>query len=132
MTLDSSDSQATLQRSSPRRALTRALELAREAVRLDSTNADPASTIRAYSLSVALLDEVIERRKRGPEHTARSGRSSNAVSREEEINRLKKIVRFHEHSHRAATDRFLSARHLRPENACLEHDVQHSCCAAGT
>jgi len=78
---------------SPRRALTRALELAREAVELDSTNTDPSSAIRAYGASVALLSKVMERAM-GGEHTLdnrRSGSNRNVVAREEEINRLKII-----------------------------------------
>lgn len=42
-------------RPSSRRALTRALELARQAVQLDSTNEDPYGAVMAYGKSVALL-----------------------------------------------------------------------------
>ncbi|KAJ3501478.1 hypothetical protein NLJ89_g9320 [Agrocybe chaxingu] len=48
-------------RPSSRRALTRALELAREAVQLDSTNDNPEAAVNAYAQSVALLSEVMER-----------------------------------------------------------------------
>lgn len=82
-------------RPSSRRTLTRALELAREAVRLDSTNDDPHGAIRAYGQSVALLNEVMERVMRGDdssEHRRRNGRRRSIVAQEEEVRRLKSIV----------------------------------------
>lgn len=82
-------------RPSSRRTLTRALELAREAVRLDSTNDDPHGAIRAYGESVALLNEVMERVMRGEdssEHRRRNGRRRSIVAQEEEVRRLKTIV----------------------------------------
>lgn len=82
-------------RPSSRRALTRALELAREAVRLDSTNDDPHAAIQAYGQSVALLNEVMERVMRGEdstEHRRRNGRRRSIVAQEEEVRRLKSIV----------------------------------------
>ena len=84
-------------RPSSRRALTRALELAREAVRLDSTNDDPYAAVVAYGKSVALLSEVMERVIRGEESTEsnrrRSGRRRSVVAQEEEVKRLRSIVR---------------------------------------
>ena len=56
-------------RPSSRKALTKALELAREAVRLDSTNDDPYGAVMAYARSVALLSEVMERVMRGEDST---------------------------------------------------------------
>ncbi|KAI0670069.1 hypothetical protein C8Q78DRAFT_1146204 [Trametes maxima] len=76
------------QRPSSRRALTRALELAREAVRLDSTNDDPDGAVMAYARSVALLSEVMERVMRGEDSTEsskrRNGRRRSVVAQEEE------------------------------------------------
>jgi len=84
-------------RPSSRRALTRALELAREAVRLDSTNDDPYAAVVAYGRSVALLSEVMERVMRGEEstesHRRRNGRRRSVVAQEEEVRRLRSIVR---------------------------------------
>ena len=83
-------------RPSSRRALTRALELAREAVQLDSTNDDPHAAVLAYGRSVALLSEVMERVRRGEdttERTRRNGRRRSVVAQEEEVRRLKSIVR---------------------------------------
>lgn len=85
-------------RPSSRRALTRALELAKEAVRLDSTNDDPHGAIMAYGQSVALLNEVMERVMRGEdsgESRRRNGRRRSIVAQEEEVQRLKSIVRYH-------------------------------------
>ncbi|KAI0778015.1 hypothetical protein BD413DRAFT_466209 [Trametes elegans] len=82
------------QRPSSRRALTRALELAREAVRLDSTNDDPHGAVMAYARSVALLSEVMERVMRGEDSTEsrrRNGRRRSVVAQEEEVRRLKSI-----------------------------------------
>ncbi|KAF7348565.1 hypothetical protein MVEN_01374100 [Mycena venus] len=80
---------------SSRRALLRALELAKEAVQLDSTNEDPQATVTAYGRSVALMNEVLERVRRGEDDTAarsrRNGRPRNAVTQEEEIRRLQNI-----------------------------------------
>lgn len=83
-------------RPSSRRALTRALELAKEAVRLDSTNDDPHGAIMAYGQSVTLLNEVMERVMRGEdsgESRRRNGRRRSIVAQEEEVKRLKSIVR---------------------------------------
>ncbi|KAI5123601.1 hypothetical protein M0805_003417 [Coniferiporia weirii] len=81
-------------RPSSRRTLTRALELAREAVRLDSTNDDPHGAIQAYGQSVALLNEVMERVMRGEDngdHRRRNGRRRSIVAQEDEVRRLKSI-----------------------------------------
>jgi hypothetical protein len=80
---------------SSRRALTKALELAREAVKLDSTNDDPHGAVIAYGKSVALLSEVMERVMRGEDSTEtrrRNGRRRSVVAQEEEVRRLKSIV----------------------------------------
>ena len=83
-------------RPSSRRALTRALELAREAVRLDSTNDDPYAAVVAYGKSVALLSEVMERVIRGEDstesHKRKNGRRRSVVAQEEEVRRLRSIV----------------------------------------
>ncbi|KAJ7225775.1 hypothetical protein GGX14DRAFT_349264 [Mycena pura] len=79
---------------SSRRALTRALELAREAVQLDSTNEEPEAAVIAYGRSVALLSEVMERVRRGEDSTEsrrRPGRPRSAVAQEEEVRRLQNI-----------------------------------------
>ncbi|KAL1762477.1 hypothetical protein FB107DRAFT_253680 [Schizophyllum commune] len=79
---------------SSRRALTRALELAREAVELDSSNVDPEAAVMAYGRSVALLSEVMERVRRGEDSTdprRRNGRRRSVVAQEEEIRRLQQI-----------------------------------------
>lgn len=75
--------------------MTRALELAREAVRLDSTNDDPYGAVIAYGKSVALLSNVMERVMRGEDSTEgrrRGGRRRSVVAQEEEVKRLKAIV----------------------------------------
>lgn len=81
---------------SSRRTLTRALELAREAVQLDSTNDNPEAAVHAYGRSVALLSEVMERVKRGEDSTEaprkRNGRRRSVVAQEEEVRRLQNIV----------------------------------------
>ncbi|ESK98404.1 hypothetical protein Moror_154 [Moniliophthora roreri MCA 2997] len=74
---------------SSRRALTRALELARQAVQLDSTNDNPELAVQAYGKSVALLSEVMERVRRGEDSTEiggrrRNGRRRSVVAQEEE------------------------------------------------
>ncbi|KAJ7900068.1 hypothetical protein B0H14DRAFT_2331090 [Mycena olivaceomarginata] len=81
---------------SSRRALTRALELAREAVQLDSTNEEPQAAVMAYGRSVALLSEVMERVRRGEDSTEsrsrrNNGRPRSAVAQEEEVRRLQNI-----------------------------------------
>ncbi|GJE85974.1 hypothetical protein PsYK624_020540 [Phanerochaete sordida] len=78
---------------SSRRALTKALELAREAVKLDSTNDDPYGAVIAYGKSVSLLSEVMERVMRGEDSTERrrNGRRRSVVAQEEEVRRLKSI-----------------------------------------
>ncbi|KAI0274903.1 hypothetical protein BC834DRAFT_850194 [Gloeopeniophorella convolvens] len=82
-------------RPSSRRALTKALELAREAVKLDSTNDDPYGAVLAYGKSVALLSKVMERVMRGEDSTESSrrkgGRRRSVVAQEEEVRRLKAI-----------------------------------------
>lgn len=80
---------------SSRRALTRALELAREAVQLDTMNDNPEAAVKAYGRSVALLSEVMERVRRGEESTEshRRRRRRSVAAQEEEIRRLQNIVR---------------------------------------
>ncbi|RPD63115.1 hypothetical protein L226DRAFT_451220 [Lentinus tigrinus ALCF2SS1-7] len=89
------DQRSSNSRPSSRRALTKALELAREAVRLDSTNDDPHGAVMAYAKSVALLSEVMERVMRGEDSTEssrrRNGRRRSVVAQEEEVRRLKSI-----------------------------------------
>lgn len=88
-------SRSTSSRPSSRRALTAALELAQEAVRLDSTNDDPVGAIKAYSRSVALLNEVMERVMHGEDDSGRGrhlGRPRSMAAREEEVRRLRSIV----------------------------------------
>jgi hypothetical protein len=82
-------------RPSSRRTLTRALELAREAVQLDSRMDDPHGAIVAYGRSVSLLQEVMHRVMAGEDSTEsrrRNGRRRSVVAQEEEIRRLKAIV----------------------------------------
>ena len=90
------ETRASERRPSSRRALTRALELAREAVKLDSTNDDPYGAVMAYSRSVDLLSEVMERVMRGEDgtegHRRGNGRRRSVVAQEEEVKRLKSIV----------------------------------------
>ena len=89
-----SDSHRSEHRPSSRRALTRALELAREAVQLDSTNEDPEAAVHAYAQSVALLSAVMERVRNGEETTDshRRRRRRSVAAQEEEIRRLQNIV----------------------------------------
>lgn len=87
------DNRAEARIPSPRRALTRALELAREAVQLDSMNDNPELAVAAYGRSVALLSEVMERVKRGEESTERrKNRGRSVFAQEDEIRRLQAIV----------------------------------------
>lgn len=81
-------------RPSSRRALTRALELAREAVQLDATNDNPEAAVNAYAQSVALLSEVMDRVRRGEDSTEsrRGRRPRSAAAQEQEIRRLQSIV----------------------------------------
>ncbi|KAF6759379.1 hypothetical protein DFP72DRAFT_133984 [Ephemerocybe angulata] len=79
---------------SSRHALTAsALELAREAVQLDSTNSDnPEAALQAYARSVTLLYEVIEQVRRGEDSTkSRRRRPWTVASREDELRRLQNI-----------------------------------------
>ncbi|KAI0304638.1 hypothetical protein BC826DRAFT_902214 [Russula brevipes] len=95
--LSSRSSQQPTERSRPssRRALTKALELAREAVKLDSTNDDPYGAVIAYGKSVALLSKVMERVINGEDSNdsirRKSGRRRSVVAQEEEVRRLKAI-----------------------------------------
>ncbi|KAJ7467078.1 hypothetical protein FB451DRAFT_1484177 [Mycena latifolia] len=59
-------SEAGPRTTSPRRALTRALELAREAVQLDESNTEPQTVVMAYGRSISLLAAVLERRSSDP------------------------------------------------------------------
>ena len=71
-----------------RQLLSRSLELAREAVKLDGANQDPYAAVQNYSQSIALLDEVLE-------SVAAGADGSDAHKRqraEEEARRLKSIV----------------------------------------
>ncbi|KAJ8457223.1 hypothetical protein ONZ45_g18399 [Pleurotus djamor] len=80
---------------SSRRALMRALELAREAVNLDSSNDDPLAAVQAYGKSVALLSEVMERVRRGEDSTdpnrRKGSRRRSMSAQEDEVKRLKSI-----------------------------------------
>lgn len=91
----SRDSRGEQRLPSSRRALTRALELAREAVQLDSMNDNPEAAVQAYGRSVALLSEVMERVRRGEDSTDsnRRRRRRSVAAQEEEIRRLQNIVR---------------------------------------
>lgn len=79
---------------SSRRALTAALELAQEAVRIDSAGEEPLAAIAAYGKSVALLSEVMERvmRGEGAERRRTGVRRRSDAAREDEVRRLKSIV----------------------------------------
>lgn len=83
-------------RPSSRRALTKALELAQEAVRIDATGDDPQGAVVAYARSVALLNEVMERVMRGEDTDAarrkNTGRRKSVVAKEDEARRLRSIV----------------------------------------
>jgi hypothetical protein len=98
LALSSRVPQPSAERSRPssRRALTKALELAREAVELD-TNDDPHGAVVAYGKSVALLSEIMERVINGEDsHESvrrKGGRRRSVVAQEEEVRRLKAIVR---------------------------------------
>ncbi|KAG8969130.1 hypothetical protein FRC03_004445 [Tulasnella sp. 419] len=81
-------------RPSSRRALTRALELAQEAVRIDASNDDPHAAVLAYAKSVNLLNEVMERVMRGEDSTdskRKGARRRSIVAKEDEARRLKSI-----------------------------------------
>ena len=99
LTLSPRTSQATHERSrlSPRRTLREALELAREAVKLDSTDDDPHGAAVAYGKSVTLLRKVMERDINDEDSNdsvhQRGGRRRSVVAQEEEVHRLKAVVR---------------------------------------
>jgi hypothetical protein len=118
-------------RPSSRRALTRALELAREAVQLDATNDDPHAAVIAYGRSVALLSEVMERVRRGEDSTEgrrKNGRRRSVVAQEEEVRRLQAIV-CHMRGARCQgklTGRSLAARYVCRPNEYIELDIQHT------
>ncbi|KAG8807692.1 hypothetical protein FRC17_004315, partial [Serendipita sp. 399] len=101
-------------RPSSRKALTAALELAKSAVQLDSSNDNPHAAVLAYAKSVKLLGEVMERVMRGEdtassstaaaganghvnpagadaEDRRRGSRRRSVVAKEEEVRRLKAI-----------------------------------------
>ncbi|KAG8975203.1 hypothetical protein FRB90_009585, partial [Tulasnella sp. 427] len=80
-------------RPSSRRALTRALELAQEAVKIDATGEDPQAAVYAYAKSVALLNEVMERVMRGDDESSRrrSSARKSVHAKEEEARRLRSI-----------------------------------------
>ncbi|KAG8760759.1 hypothetical protein FRC14_002055 [Serendipita sp. 396] len=101
-------------RPSSRKALTAALELAKNAVQLDSSNDNPHAAVLAYAKSVRLLGEVMERVMRGEdtassstataganghantpsadaEDRRRGSRRRSVVAKEEEVRRLKAI-----------------------------------------
>lgn len=83
-------------RPSSRRALTKALELAQEAVRIDASGDDPQGAVIAYARSVALLNEVMERVMRGEDTDSgrrrNPGRRKSVVAKEDEARRLRSIV----------------------------------------
>lgn len=89
-----SASSASTRPPSSRRALTAALELAQEAVRIDSSGEEPLAAIAAYGKSVALLNEVMERvmRGEGAERRRAGVRRRSDAAREDEVRRLKSIV----------------------------------------
>lgn len=74
--------------------MTAALELAQEAVRIDSAGDEPLAAIAAYGKSVALLSEVMERvmRGEGAERRRAGVRRRSDAAREDEVRRLKSIV----------------------------------------
>jgi hypothetical protein len=75
---------------SSRRLLTRSLEFARKAVRLDSMGDQPKGAIQAYSCSLTLLNEVLERIKReGKKAVSHHRRRQRGV---DEMQRLQNIV----------------------------------------
>lgn len=116
---------------SSRRTLTRALELAREAVQLDAANDNPEAAVKAYGLSVALLSEVMERVRRGEESTdnrRRGGKRRSSTAQEEEVRRLQSIVSI---SREGSFLEILSfqARHLCGSHEYPQHNLQHSSCS---
>ncbi|KDR72524.1 hypothetical protein GALMADRAFT_228816 [Galerina marginata CBS 339.88] len=78
---------------SSRQTLTRSLELAREAVRIDSTNGSPEDAIQTYIQSIALLNDVIGMVMNGENSTKalRGRRNKSAAAQEEEVMRLQNI-----------------------------------------
>ncbi|KAF8334004.1 uncharacterized protein EI90DRAFT_3050620 [Cantharellus anzutake] len=70
--------------SRPQKALIAALQLAQEAVQLDSSGGNPFAAVKAYARSVALLSDVMEKAVNG-DH------SQSLASREEEVRKLRSI-----------------------------------------
>lgn len=84
-----------LDKDSTRQRLRQAMELAREAVRLDSSNEDPLSAIESYQKCTDMLNHVIDRIHNGDiTNTQTQYRSSsrNEANRDEELKRLTSIV----------------------------------------
>lgn len=79
--------------SRPQKALIAALQLAQEAVQLDSSGDYPISAVKAYARSVALLNDVMEKAISGEQSQPSGGRPSRSLaSREEEVRKLRSIV----------------------------------------
>ncbi len=79
--------------SRPQKALIAALQLAQEAVQLDSSGDYPISAVKAYARSVALLNDVMEKAINGEHSQSSGGRPSRSLaSREEEVRKLRSIV----------------------------------------
>ena len=118
-------------RPSSRRALTRALELAREAVQLDSTNDNPVAAVNAYAQSVALLSEVMERVRNGEDSTESNRRRQrrSISAQEKEVRRLQNIVCwfFSSRLEQLHSPVSILAWYLCRSNEYFEHHLQHSC-----
>ncbi|KAJ7269802.1 hypothetical protein C8J57DRAFT_1323538 [Mycena rebaudengoi] len=87
----SADQEEMEMRSSIQRRMTQALEIAREAVILDTTNEDPAATVQKYRASVALLSQLLFQMHSEGE-TVSSPRGQRNRVREEEIRRIQNIA----------------------------------------
>lgn len=114
-------------RPSSRRALTRALALAREAVQLDSTNDNPEAAVQAYARSVALLSEVMDRVRRGEDSTdGRRRRRRSVAAQEDEIRRLQSIVSEQRRKfHRISSLTPAVARHICRSHEYPQYYLQH-------
>lgn len=118
-------------RPSSRRALTRALALAREAVQLDSTNDNPEAAVQAYARSVALLSEVMDRVRRGEDSTdGRRRRRRSVAAQEDEIRRLQSIVsRLRQNARCIGSLTLPLARHICRSHEYPQYHIQYPSCS---
>lgn len=80
--------------SSHRKIITRALEFAREAVRIDASDEDPQGAVSTYEQSIILLNSVLEQLTQAGRLASEASASdaSQFVRKEQEVLNLRRIV----------------------------------------